>query len=464
MKSKFRIALVAAVAAAGLMATAGAANFDHCADQLKDLGLFQGTEQGYELDRAPTRAEAATMLVRLLGKEDEAKKLEYTAPFTDLAGWEKPYVQYLYDNGLTTGATATTFEPEEGCSAQMYTTFLLRALGYSDKADGDFTYAEAVTFGESVGLVDYANCDQDNFLRDHVAAMSLTALNTSVKSDKDTVLLEKLVEDGAVASDKASGMLSFFDRYASYMDASSKMNGATKADMTANIAADVYMGDTKIMDLSMPLHMKMDVDMEHMDQTKMAMTGTLKLNIDESLVEQGAQTSVNQDIAYYYTDGVYYVNMGDQKYKMEMSIEDLMAQMGDLTSMQSSEPLCLIESIDQSGNNLTVTYSSSGMNGLVNSVLANMGMDLSSLDVQMKFEDITSKVTISNGEIKNMDMSMKMSISAEGQSMTLNMSMDCAVNGLGDSVKITLPSDLDTYVDLIGGTTALIGTVTESAA
>ena len=41
MKSKFRIALVAAVAAAGLMATAGAANFDHCADQLKDLGLFQ---------------------------------------------------------------------------------------------------------------------------------------------------------------------------------------------------------------------------------------------------------------------------------------------------------------------------------------------------------------------------------------------------------------------------------------
>lgn len=451
MKSKFRIALVAAVAAAGLMATAGAANFDHCADQLKDLGLFQGTEQGYELDRAPTRAEAATMLVRLLGKEDEAKKLEYTAPFTDLAGWEKPYVQYLYDNGLTTGATATTFEPEEGCSAQMYTTFLLRALGYSDKADGDFTYAEAVNFGESVGLVDYANCDQDNFLRDHVAAMSLTALNTSVKNDKDTVLLEKLVADGAVASDKASGLLSFFDRYASYMDASSKMNGATKADMTANIAADVYIDDAKIMDLSMPLNLKMDVDLEHMDQTKLAMTGTLKLNIDESLVEQGAQTSVNQDIAYYYTDGVYYVNMGDQKYKMEMSIEDLMAQMGDLTAMQSSEPLCLIESIDQSGNDLTVTYSSSGMNGLVNSVLANMGMDLSSLDMQMKFEDITSKVTISNGEIKNMDMSMKMSIAAEGQSMTLNMSMNCAVNGLGDSVKITLPSDLDTYVDLIGG-------------
>lgn len=464
MKSKFRIALVAAAAAVGLMATAGAANYDHCADQLKDLGLFQGTEQGYELDREPTRAEAATMLVRLLGKEDEAKKLEYTAPFTDLAGWEKPYVQYLYDNGLTTGATATTFEPEEGCSAQMYTTFLLRALGYSDKADGDFTYAEAVSFGESIGLVDYANCDQDNFLRDHVAAMSLTALNTPVKGDEDTVLLEKLVEDGAVAADKANGLLTFFERYDAYEEASSKMSNATKADMTANIAADVYMGDTKIMDLSMPLNMKMDVDMEHMDQSKLAMTGTVKINIDESLVEEGAQTSINQDIAYYYTDGVYYVSIADQKYKMEMSMEDVMAQMGDLTAMQSSEPICLIESIDQSGNNMSVTYSSSGMNGLVNSVLANMGMDLSSLDVQIKFEDISTKVALSNGEIKNMDMSMKMSLAAEGQSITLNMTMDCAVNALGDSVKITLPSDLDTYVDIVGGTTALIGAVTESAA
>lgn len=459
MKSKFRIALVAAAAAVGLMATAGAANFDHCADQLKDLGLFQGTEQGYELDRAPTRAEAATMLVRLLGKEGEAKTLDYTAPFTDLADWEKPYVQYLYDNGLTTGATATTFEPEEGCSAQMYTTFLLRALGYSDAEAGDFTYAQAVSFGESIGLVDYANCNQDNFLRDHVAAMSLTALNTPVKGDENTVLLEKLVADGAVDANQASDLLTFFDRYASYTDASSKMNNATKMDMTANIAADVAMDGTKIIDLTMPLNIKVDADLENMDQSQIAMTGTVTVNMSESMVEQGAPATINQDIAYYYTDGVYYMNMGGQKFKMDMSVEDVMAQLGDLTGMQSSEPLCLIESIDESGNDMTVTYSSSGMNALVNSVLANMGMDISSMDVQIKFENVSSKVTIANGDIKNMDLSMQMSMTVEGQSITMNMTMDYTVNGLGDSVQITLPSDLDTYVDMIGGTTALIGGV-----
>lgn len=464
MKTKFRIAVVAAAAAAGLMITAGAANFDHCADQLKNLGLFQGTEQGYELDRAPTRAEAATMLVRLLGKEDEAKTLDYSAPFTDLSGWEKPYVQYLYENGLTTGATETTFAPAEKCSAQMYTTFLLRALGYSDAANGDFTYAQAVSFAESIGLVDYANCDQDNFLRDHVAAMSLTALDTPVKGDEKSILLEKLVKDGAVDQNQASGLLTFFDRYAAYSDASSKMNNATKMDMTANITADVSMGGTKIMDMTMPLNMKVAADLENMDQSKIAMTGTVKVNMNESMVEQGAPATINQDIAYYYTDGMYYMNMGGQKFKMAMSVEDVMAQMGDLTGMKSSEPLCLIDSIDQSGNDMTVTYSSSGMNALVNSVLANMGMDMSSMDVQIKFEDVTSKVTISNGGIKNMDLGIKMSMTVDGQSITMNMTMDCAVNGLGDSVQITLPNDLDTYVDMIGGTTALIGAVNESAA
>lgn len=81
---KMRIALASMLVAAGITATAGAANFTNCADRLKDVGLFQGTNQGYQLDKAPTRAEASAMLVRLLGKEEEAKGLTYTAPFTDL--------------------------------------------------------------------------------------------------------------------------------------------------------------------------------------------------------------------------------------------------------------------------------------------------------------------------------------------------------------------------------------------
>lgn len=454
MKRKLRMVLAGVLAVASLAMTAGAASYDNCADRLSDLGLFQGTGNGYQLDRAPTRAEAATMLVRLLGAEAEAEELAYSAPFTDLDDWQKPYVQYLYDNGLTTGATATTFEPEDTCSAQMYTTFLLRALGYSDAAGGDFTYTGAVDFGKSIGLVDYANCNETNFLRDHVAAMSLTALNTAVKDDADTKLLEKLVGDGAVAASAAEDMLAFFDNYDAYVAATAAMNEETKMDISADVSANVTVADQQVMSLSMPMDMKMDMDLENMDQSLISMTGKMDMQIDEALVEAGAETSVSQDVAYYYTDGVYYMNLGDQKVKMDMSFEDAMAQVSGLDQMQNSEPICLIDSIDVSGSTMTVTYSGVGMSGLVNDVLGEMGMDADTAGVDVQIGDVTSSVTISNGTIRSMDIDMQITMTVDGVAMTMDMTMDCTVNATGDRVTVDIPDDLDSYTDLIGGADA----------
>lgn len=454
MKRKLRMVLAGVLAVASLAMTAGAASYDNCADRLSDLGLFQGTGNGYQLDRAPTRAEAATMLVRLLGAEAEAEELDYSAPFTDLDDWQKPYVQYLYDNGLTTGATATTFEPEDTCSAQMYTTFLLRALGYSDAAGGDFTYTGAVDFGKSIGLVDYANCNETNFLRDHVAAMSLTALNTAVKDDADTKLLEKLVEDGAVAASAAEDMLAFFDNYDAYVAATAAMNEETKMDISVDVSANVTVADQQVMSLSMPMDMKMDMDLENMDQSRISMTGKMDMQIDEALVEAGAETSVSQDVAYYYTDGVYYMNLGDQKVKMDMSFEDAMAQVSGLDQMQNSEPICLIDSIDVSGSTMTVTYSGAGMSGLVNDVLGEMGMDADTAGVDVQIGDVTSSVTISNGTIRSMDIDMQITMTVDGVAMTMDMTMDCTVNATGDRVTVDIPDDLDSYTDLIGGADA----------
>ncbi|MBE6021562.1 MAG: hypothetical protein E7228_07560, partial [Clostridiales bacterium] len=75
------------------------------AEGLYELGLFQGTGTDangnpiFDLDRAPTRHEAVTMLVRLLGKDAEAKAGDWDIPFTDVAAWAKPYVGYAYANG-----------------------------------------------------------------------------------------------------------------------------------------------------------------------------------------------------------------------------------------------------------------------------------------------------------------------------------------------------------------------------
>ena len=146
MKRFFRVLVTGALAAA-LTATAYAADFTHCADSMKAMGLFAGTNKGYELDRAATRAEAGVMLVRLLGREAEAKATAYDAPFTDVPDWAKPYVGWLYRNGLTAGVSGTKYGTNDTVTAQQYATFLLRALGYSDR-NGDFAYADALRFAE----------------------------------------------------------------------------------------------------------------------------------------------------------------------------------------------------------------------------------------------------------------------------------------------------------------------------
>lgn len=99
---------------------------------LDQLGLFRGTEQGYELDRTMTRAEGAVMLTRLLVGEQEALNGSYQTPFTDVPNWAKPYVGWLYENKLTNGTGKTKYSPDAAMQFKQYARFTGRAAGYTD--------------------------------------------------------------------------------------------------------------------------------------------------------------------------------------------------------------------------------------------------------------------------------------------------------------------------------------------
>lgn len=168
------------------------------AQSLSDLGVFKGTGNGFDLDRTPTRAEGVTMLVRLMGAESDAAAMAQTElPFTDVPNWAHGYVAYAWENKLSNGTGATTFGSDGYIDAKMFTTLLLRALGYRD-AEGDFQYAQAVSFAQSVGLWDEAfskEIQNGTFLRGHVARMCYEALRFPVKGT-EVMLVEKLVADG----------------------------------------------------------------------------------------------------------------------------------------------------------------------------------------------------------------------------------------------------------------------------
>lgn len=121
-------------------------------DDLNSMGLFLGTDEGYELEREPTRIETAVMLIRLLGKETAAKENNYKHPFTDVPEWADAYVGYLYENGLTKGVGDNKFGTGL-CTGKMFCAFVLRALGYTED-NGDFAYDEAIYFAKELGLID----------------------------------------------------------------------------------------------------------------------------------------------------------------------------------------------------------------------------------------------------------------------------------------------------------------------
>lgn len=185
----------------GLAAPAFAANdeADQAAQALYELGLFNGTglntdgTPNFDLKRSPTRQEAITMLVRLLGKEKEAQAGTWKTPFTDVDGWAKSYVGYAYTNHLTGGTSSTTFSGNDTITASQYITFILRALGYADGAD--FQWDKAWELSDKIGLTsgEY-NSSTVSFLRGDVANISCTALTVCLK-DSDEKLSDKLIDE-----------------------------------------------------------------------------------------------------------------------------------------------------------------------------------------------------------------------------------------------------------------------------
>ncbi|MEN6312822.1 MAG: trypsin-like peptidase domain-containing protein [Clostridiaceae bacterium] len=174
--------------------------YNDYAVKLSEIGVFKGTGNGFELDREPTRLEGLIMLIRLLGKEEEANQLVKEAcVFADVPDWGRGYANYAYKNGLTKGIGNNLFGTYDKMNGQSYVTFLLRSLGYDDSENvRDFTWLESVDFAKSIGLLDedlYFKIVSSPFLRDYVAKSSYGTLMQPLKNS-ETTLLQKLVGNG----------------------------------------------------------------------------------------------------------------------------------------------------------------------------------------------------------------------------------------------------------------------------
>lgn len=168
------------------------------AEALKTLGLFQGTNKGFELEKTLTREQAITLIVRLLGAEAEAKEKNPAHPFTDVLAWASPYVGYGYQNALVKCVSETLFGYGKLVTEAQFLTMVLRLLQYED--DTDFTWNKSAELAEKLGLP-VVPANSGEYTRGNAVDVIWALLETKFKSGGKT-LAQTLIEKG-VFTEKA---------------------------------------------------------------------------------------------------------------------------------------------------------------------------------------------------------------------------------------------------------------------
>ena len=420
-----------------LLTPAFASDYDETAQQLKDLGLFKGTDLGFDLDRAPTRTEAAVMLVRLLGAEEEAKT-QYAAgtvshPFTDVPEWADASVAWLYTNNLAKGVSDTAFGATGQCTAKMFCTFVLRSLGYSDGSNGDFTFDSAEDFAENLGIYNTEMTD-GTFLRDNAVFISYEALAETLKNTQ-TSLLEKLVAKGAVSDISAANLLKKIKVYNIYEAAYYKWLDQTALDMTINESLKLT---------STTLNVNASFEAKY--KSKVIMT-------DSDVQIESIRTVIDGDniltSSMWLKDGFIYVKSGSQKYKSYAGAD----QVNDLlySEYASTKPIMYyLFSVGEIN-----TYQSAG-DTIVNMNIPNYQINLE--DIQPDFEDSDIQTVVvnsytttveldSSGMIKTYTTKINYTMTALAEGQTTKI--DCeyvhtaTVNTYGGTVWIQYPDFSD---------------------
>lgn len=183
------------------------ASNENLAKELKELGLFLGTGNGFDLEKPCDRLVGAVILVRFLGYEDEALSHTNTHPFQDVTNtYANNYIGNLYAKGLAKGQTNTAYGTGK-MTANQFSTFMLRALGYEDNID--FTWDKALLKMNSLGIIssdELTNIQNNDFTRDDAVLLCYKTLLANLKGQSKT-LVNKLLWEDVFTTDQLSNTL-----------------------------------------------------------------------------------------------------------------------------------------------------------------------------------------------------------------------------------------------------------------
>ena len=155
-------------------------DYKEAVDVMSAIGVLQGSDGKFNPDGILTRAEACTIITKMLGMADYVG----TTNFADAKGhWGESAIAFCAGEGIVNGTSATTFDPNGKLTGYAFAKMLLVTLGYDasiEKMTGtDWTIGVAKLI-KSTDLNDGISgfVGSANLSRQVAAKMALNALQT----------------------------------------------------------------------------------------------------------------------------------------------------------------------------------------------------------------------------------------------------------------------------------------------
>ena len=174
--------------------------YETAADVLYMHGLFKGGSNGFDLTGDSTKAQAAIMVVRLIGAEDKVLNGSFSHPFKDVPVWASDYVGYLYQKGIDIAESDTALGTKN-IDLDEFLVLIMQSLGY-DGATVSSSSDEVFDYAIQIGLLtesERAQLKVTEFDRGTMVYVAHKALNTRVAGTKAT-LFEQLKANGYIKS------------------------------------------------------------------------------------------------------------------------------------------------------------------------------------------------------------------------------------------------------------------------
>lgn len=164
---------------------------------LNQIGILNGNENGYELEKEITRSEGIAFIIRFLNLENNNSKVYDQATFSDVKGneWFVSDLQICLEYKIVSGYSDGTFKPNDKLNQQEFLKMLISALEYNSS---DFTWESVMDFSKELGLVE-SNKINEKFKKQDALDGIYIALGLDTKVSGKPAL-ERVITDKSLES------------------------------------------------------------------------------------------------------------------------------------------------------------------------------------------------------------------------------------------------------------------------